>query len=225
MAMRGRRAALRIGLAAAQLALAGCASIMPANIGGPPFCAPALAGDDAGSVLWDLANRPSTATSDAPTLYAAGRVFAGTWDVLTVATEGVTPPATARWRLQLVASNPSARDLCRNGRCSSDVGYPAAGAPLQGSTHFDSTLAARGELHGSDAIKIFFNRLTNRVQLMFGEDEPGHGTQYQVTRITDSTFTGRWTDAGVTLAEVHRGDVRTDEHLQGFFCAKRLVAR
>jgi len=211
----------RLWRVGALVAASGCAAIAPANIGAAPFCAPALAGDDAAGVSWELGGQHVDAASDAPTLRDVGRVFEGTWDMLTVASEGVSPPAVARWRLRLTATDASARDLCRGSRCSSDVGYPAAGAPVNGFTHFDSTLAARGQLRGSDAVRVFYNRYANRLQLTVGDSQPDHGTLYYVTRVTDSSFTGRWTDASVVLSEVRRGEVRTEEHLQGYFCGRR----
>lgn len=212
-----------VWLLAVELLATSCAAVMPGSIGSTPFCAPALAADDAGAVVWDLNGERSAMLSDAPTLRTAGRLLQGTWDVLTVATEGVNPPSVARWQLRLVATDPVARDLCEKARCSSDVGFPATGAPLDGSTSFDSTKAARGLLHGSDAVTAFFNRYTNRLQLRFGETDAGAGTLYDVTHLTDSTLTGRWSDGSFGLTEVRRGDVRTQEHLQGFFCAKRVV--
>ena len=48
------------------------------------------------------------------------------------------------------------------------------------------------------------------------------GVDYAVTRLSDTSMTGRWTDGSYTVTEVQRGDLTTWEHGHGFFCGRRL---
>ena len=48
------------------------------------------------------------------------------------------------------------------------------------------------------------------------------GTFYAVTQASDTALTGRWIDGSYLLSPVRHGDVVTAEHLQGFFCARKI---
>jgi hypothetical protein len=153
----------------------------------------------------------------------AAHALSGTWDVLTVTTEGASPAVVERWTLRLVPTAPEVwYDTHFGPRRSRNVAVVAAGAPIRSSTAFDSAAAARRHLTDRERVEATYDSSTNHLTLSFGPPVLDAGTFYAVAEVSDTLLAGRWTDGSYVVTEVQRGDVTTLEHHQGFFCAHRL---
>lgn len=203
-------------------AVASCAQLHRPSIS-PRFCLAPGSGADHGPVSWNARGLGGPINS-APPPDTAAAALAGTWDVLTVATEGARPGAVDRWTLRLVPTTPAVRyDAPFGPRRSRNISVVAAGAPLRSSAGFDAIAAAQRRLAGRDRVEATYDSSTNRITLSFGPPMLDAGTFYAVTEVSDTLFAGRWTDGSYIVTEVQRGSVTTLEHMQGFFCARRVA--
>ncbi len=205
------------------LLLAGLVSCIPIRSNQPTghFCEAPNPGAEYGPIWWRL--RGSRAfTKPAPAPADVGRSLAGTWHVLTVTTEGIGAGSGGEWRLRLVPTDSSASSRCALGPCNARrILVVAAGAPVKPGTTFDSSAAAQGRLREPDRVEARYDSTTNHMILSFGPPILDAGTFYNVTQVADSSFAGRWTDGSYIVSEVKRGNAKTLEHRQGYFCARR----
>jgi len=97
----------------------------------------------------------------------------------------------------------------------------AVGRSRRRDVPFDSAAISHAT---SDPARIVarYDSVSGYLTLAFGPPMLDAGVFYAVTRLSDTTMTGRWTDGSYLLSEVRRGNVTTWEHEQGFFCGRRV---
>jgi len=207
------------------LGLAGCATIHQSATAPEPFCISPGGGDMDAPTTWRIVGR---AEHDSAIAFEdAAHALSGTWDMLTVATEGEDGARPLRWKLRLVVADSASQDPCFIPGCRlTNVRVIALGAPL-GRTQFDSATVTKAT-NQQDRVAARYDRKTNHVTFYFGPPMLDAGTFYALTEVSDSTIAGRWIDGSYLMSSVRRGDVTTLEHPQGFFCgrkARRDLAR
>jgi hypothetical protein len=200
----------------------GCASLHPAQTGPSPFCIAPQAGAEAASTSWHLSGAAAlTDRSVSPA--TASRALAGIWDLVAITTEGAAPAEVARWPLRLVQTDTGVWYQCALGPCPNRrAAFVAAGAPLRRSVTFDSVAASQRRSTDPERIDVRYDSTTNHLTLWPGAVILDAGTFYAVTEVSDTLLAGRWTDGSYVIAEVSRAGIKTLEHQQGFFCARRL---
>ncbi|HEX4683648.1 MAG TPA: hypothetical protein VH277_13105 [Gemmatimonadaceae bacterium] len=166
-------------------------------------------------------SRPATDSAREPD--RAARALAGTWDLLTVATEGANPPETERWKLRLVSTTSDVWFKCPAGPCRTRrVAVIAGGAPVRPSIAFDSVAFANRRSSDGALVEARYDVHDNHLSLS-GPPVMDAGTFYNVAEVSDSTMRGRWTDGSYIDAIIPRGNTVALEHQQGYFCARRLT--
>lgn len=210
-------------LARAALAVATVACIHTPRAASPaPFCSAAPPGAEAAPVTWHRSGKePTIFTPLHPDTVA--RILTGTWDVLTVTTEGVEPPGVERWQLKLVSTDPQVRFQCAMGPCRSRrAPVVAGGAALRKGAAFDSAAFAQRRSTDPERVEAHYDSTGNHLTLSFGPPIMDAGTFYALTDASDTTLKGRWTDGGYMLIMVRRGNATAFEHTEGYFCAHRV---
>jgi hypothetical protein len=200
------------------LTLAACGRLHHATVAAKPFCTPPWEGAVRAPTTWRILG--TTKPDSAVAFEAAARALSGTWDMLTVTTEGEDGARPEHWKLRLVVADSASQNPCFIPGCRrTGVRIVAIGTPL-GST-FDSVSVTRAT-NGSDRIVARYDRNTDHVTLHFNPGLLDGGTFYALTEVSDSTIAGRWIDGSYLLFSVRRGDVTTLEHPQGFFCGRKV---
>ena len=222
MSVSRRQLAKRIAQVGLTLGLAGCGHLHHPSIAAEPFCAPPWDGAGDAPTTWRIAGRAEH--DSAVALDAAAHALSGTWEMLTVATEGVNETQPERWKLRLVVADSASQNPCFIAGCRlTTVHIVAVGAPL-GASPFDSAAVTKAKQQ-PNRVAARYDRKTNHVTLDFGPPMLDAGTFYEMTEVSDSTIAGRWVDGSYLLFSVRRGDVTTLEHPQGFFCGRRIHGR
>ena len=219
MSVSRRRLPKWLAHVALTFGLVGCGRLHHPSVAAEPFCAPPWDNAGAAPTTWRIAGR--TEHDSAVTFEAAAHALSGTWDMLTVATQGVSEEQPQRWKLRLVVADSASQNPCFMPRCRlTTVRVVAVGAPL-GRAPFDSATVTKATQQ-SDRVKARYDNKTNHVTFDFGPPIMDAGTFYALTEVSDSTIAGRWVDGSYVLFFVRRGDVTTLEHSQGFFCGRRM---
>ena len=202
------------------ISMSACSHLGSARTLPRPFCSPAAPGAEMQPTSWELPDRPDTAQHPASVLIS--RTLSGSWDMLTVMTEGADQAVPERWHLRLVSPDSATRNTCLLGPCRTPTRVVAVGAHLIGNTPFDSAVVSRAT---DDPMRIVarYDSVSGSLNFALGPPIFDAGTFYTVTRLSDTAMTGRWTDGSYALAQVRRGNVTTWEHVQGFFCARRTI--
>ena len=177
-----------------------------------PFCFAPPPGAEAAPVTWHRFGRvPTISTALHPDTVA--RILTGTWEVLTVTTEGVEPPGVERWQLKLVSTDPQVRFQCTLGPCRSHrIPAVAGGAPLRKAAAFDSAAFAQRRSTDSERVEAHYDSTGNHLTLSFGPPIMDAGAFYTVTDASDTTLKGRWTRRRYMVLEVRRGNETILEH-------------
>jgi hypothetical protein len=210
------RAALAASIFSARIAVA-----QDAEVSHEPYCVAPAPGAEAGGVTWYREGEPTDRPTDRPEPRALGERLGGSWEVLTVTSEGVTAPSVSRWHLNLIAVDPTAGIDCQLDRCvdSSEGAGTKRRAASRSTTEREIVAVdtTRGYKHATAA----YNRDRNTVTLSFGPVVLDGGTIYMFTDVSDSTFAGRWASGGQVVTPVNRGGVWVLEEGEGYFCARR----
>jgi hypothetical protein len=210
------RAALAASIFAARIAVA-----QDAEVSQEPYCVAPAPGAEAGGVTWYRDGDPTDRPADRPDPRALGERLAGSWDVLTVTTEGRAGPSASQWQLNLIAVDPNAGSGCQSDRCV-DSGQGAGAKKRTGSrSTSESEIVAVDTARGYKHATAVYNRERNTVTLSFGPVVLDGGTFYMFTDVSDSTFAGRWVSGGQVVTTVNRGAVSVLEQEGGYFCARR----
>lgn len=208
---------------AALLALATSACSYPwrTQSSSKPFCSAPEPGEEGQPTRWLLHSLPR----DTPALPHSALVtsaLSGTWEMLTVTTEGAIGTEPERWTLRFVAADSEgARTSCLVSPCRARARTVAVGRSLRSDAPFDSAAISHTM---SDPARIVarYDSTNGYLTLAFGPPMNDAGVFYAVTRLSDTTMRGRWTGGSYILAQVRRGNVTTWEHEQGFFCGRRV---
>jgi hypothetical protein len=151
-------------------------------------------------------------------------MLAGTWNVLTVVTEG--PANVERARLRFVATDTTTWMKCQAPcRATDRPAVVAAGIWLRGNVAFDSARLAARTSKDTGRVDARYDPLHQTLGFTGAELMLDAGSFYAVTQASDTALTGRWLDGSYLVFEVRRGDVTTGEHPQGFFCARKVSSR
>jgi hypothetical protein len=207
---------MRLLLVAVVFAVNGIAAQTPSQ--GKTFCFASPPGSDAGGPVWE--GRPATGSGATPD--EVGRHLAGTWELLSVATEGVQSPHTQIDTLKLVATDTAARFRCPLGRCGRGYSYPLAGQILRAGARFDSAAAVQHRTRDETDAGFSYNATLNTLTLMLGPQGFDMGDFYAVAELSDTTFAGRWESGSFAYAQVSRGGRVLLEKPAGYFCARRI---
>lgn len=210
----------RGGIALSTLAIcAACHYSRPTDVR-PSFCIPAGPGEEFQPTQWDSGSASGDGGAKLNTDRVT-RLLSGTWDMLTVTTEGAAPAWVERWTLRMVAADSIAKATCFLGPCRSDPRIAAVGSRIERGKAFDSTFISHSA-RAPERIVAHYDSMTSHLTLVFGPPVLDAGISYTVTELSDTTMTGRWADGSYIVIAVRRGEVTTLEHPQGFFCGRRI---
>lgn len=152
------------------------------------------------------------------------RMLTGTWEVVSVVTEGSAPGPAGRWKLRLVPTDLNATPPCARGLCGfvrSNV--VAAGAALRTGAVFDSAAAAERRSIDANRIEAQYDSTHNQLTLAFGPPILDSGIFFAVNDASDTALTGRLINGSNLVFAVRRGDVTILETNGGYFCARKVV--
>jgi hypothetical protein len=143
--------------------------------------------------------------------------------VLYVQTAARTSPSYDRWQWRFVGTDSAHRTVrCPMGPCRRSLPIVAIGAQLDAKIPFDSASLMNGT-EREDRGWITYDSTSNHLTLIFGPlafDKPG--PIYSFTHVSDTAFSGRWIDGGLTGPMLRYGDVEAWERPEGYFCAHRI---
>ena len=211
---------MRLLISGIVMALTACAPVETSAQGkasNNAFCVAPTPGSEQGGVTWlseDAQYRPTSAE--------VSRRFSGTWQFVSVMTQGSASPHAERWTLRLVATDTAARTRCPIGACRAHYSFPASGQLLRDGERFDSVAAAQHRMRRDSDIDVSFDSGQNEVVLYIGPPAFDAGDLYTVLAFSDTAFAGRWESGGYFVLEVTRGKVTTLEKPAGYFCARRI---
>lgn len=179
-------------------------------------------GSEIGGVSWIREANVVAAGDARPTSEELGRRLAGTWDFLSVMTEGGASPSMVRWTLRLIPTDSVARTNCVFGKCRRGFGFPAAGQILRPGARFDSLAAAQHRTREETDASVSYNSEQNTVTISFGRPMFDAGDVFSVSLFSDTAFAGRWESGGMFYVPVSRGGIDVLEKPSGYFCARRV---